>query len=87
MTDTDAPVLVCLRAPDEKPLYFFDDMHGNCSLCGHRIRFRPHAADIKAKICAECVPVACAGAVVQPPSYVTPETVAELKEYRGRSRS
>lgn len=87
MTDTAAPVLVCLRAPDEKPLYFFDDMHGNCSLCGHRIRFRPHVAEITTKIFCECVPAATAGAVVPPQAYVTPETVAELLEYRGRKRS
>lgn len=87
MTETVSPVLVCLRAPDDKPLYFFDDMHGNCSLCGHRIRFRPHAAEIKTKICCECVPAATAGAVIPPKAYVTPETVAELKEHQERKRS
>lgn len=80
---TDHPidaVLVCVRAKDEKPLYFFDDLFGACANCGHRIRYRPHAAPIKTKVCGECAHAAVRAAGVTPQVFVTPETVAELNE-------
>ena len=85
-TDSAKPTLVCLRVPEgDPPLYFFDDHYGACSLCGHRIRFRPHCASIETKICVECVEKATAGAPVVQAS-ITPETAEELAAYRKGTR-
>lgn len=65
-------VLVC--APASLPSLFDDDLFGACSLCGERVRFRPHAPPI-ARIC-----LLCFFARVEPGQCVevTGQTIAEL---------
>lgn len=86
-TDSAKPTLVCLRVPaGDAPLYFFDDQYGACSLCGHRIRFRPYHASIETKICVECVQRAAEGHTIASVG-LTPQAEAELKEHLERRRS
>lgn len=48
-----AEALVCIRTGGN--VYFDDDLFGNCSVCGHEVRFRPHAPKAIRKLCLQCV--------------------------------
>ncbi len=50
-----------------------------CGPCGHKIRFRPHAARIAEKRCIQCALPAIGDA---DEIALTPEAVAELRRHR-----
>jgi hypothetical protein len=75
MIDT---VLVCIAATADTA--FDDNVHGECSMCGTRIQWRPHAPDVP-KVCMGCASP-MTGKVT-----VTEETMRELLEHFRKSKN
>lgn len=49
----EADIYVCGRAATTKQL-FDDDLYDFCSMCGEKVRYRPHGPTIPKKVCVEC---------------------------------
>ena len=58
--------------------HYEDDIHGECSLCGNSIVWRPHGPKSPKKICLNCFLIEAKGEVPEKCS-ITLETLKELK--------
>lgn len=73
----DKVPLVCCAASDVTHSLFPDNVDGRCAWCECAIKFRPHAAKFKTKIC-----MACAMGAMEPGDeiLVTDETRKDLRK-------
>jgi len=48
--------VVCMLAPEGRPLLMADNVFGTCSDCGRRVQHRPHIPRRPKLLCIECCP-------------------------------
>ena len=76
--------MVCALATN--PLYFTDNVIGECSRCGQAIQYRPHAPKPPAKICYQCVTPGIMNEIAggEADLVITNKTAAEIFDYYRR---
>jgi hypothetical protein len=69
----NSDAVVCILAPEGKPLLMSDNVFGVCSECGRRVQHRPHIPVRPILLCIECCPPS-----PHHRNVITPATLREL---------